>query len=57
MMNNRYNDLSDEEAIELGIEFIGHEVELPLLLHEVLTRRGLLTLVTRPLQNDNNTDC
>ncbi len=54
---NRYNDLSDEEAIELGIEFVGHEVELPLQLHEVLTKRGLYNLVMRPVQNDNNTDC
>ena len=51
---NRYNDLSDEEAIELGIEFVGHEVELPLHLREVLTKRGLINLVIRPINNDTD---
>lgn len=49
-----YSDLSDEEAIELGIEFIGMEVELPYQLNEHLLKRGLLNLVRKPTHDDND---
>ena len=45
-MMSKYDQLSDDEAIELAIEFVAREVTMPDELAARLERLGLLKLIT-----------
>jgi hypothetical protein len=45
---SRYNDLSDEQIIKIGIDFMARGVEMPIPIRDQLLRLGLYEAITNP---------
>jgi hypothetical protein len=45
---SRYNDLTDEQLIKIGIDFVARGVDMPIPIRDQLLRLGLYEAIINP---------